>query len=197
MTQKLKLGLGFAGFILLLIAATVAYNRLSDREKPGGDIVLANEQGNVPNSAPEKQKAPDFSMTDIEGTRITLSGFIANGKPIVLNFWASWCPPCKVEMPEFDRVYQETGGEVRFIMLDLTDGQRETVQKGAQYVKEQGFSFPVYFDTAQEAAYAYGIRAIPTTLFIDKDGYIVTGTQGAINGQTLRRGIEMIRDGDR
>jgi thiol-disulfide isomerase/thioredoxin len=192
MTQKLKFGLGLAGFILLLIAATVAYNRLANREKPGSDIVLANEQGNVSDSAPSKQKAPDFSMTDIEGTRITLSGLIANGKPIVLNFWASWCPPCKVEMPEFDKVYQETGGEVQFIMLDLTDGQRETVQKGAQYVKEQGFSFPVYFDTAQEAAYTYGIRAIPTTLFIDKDGYIVTGTQGAINGQTLRRGVEMI-----
>jgi thiol-disulfide isomerase/thioredoxin len=97
-------------------------------------------------------------------------------------------------MPEFDKAYKESGGEVLFIMLDLTDGQRETIQKGAQYVKEQGFSFPVYFDTAQEAAYTYGIRAIPTTLFIDKDGYIVTGTQGAINGQTLRRGIGMIRD---
>jgi thiol-disulfide isomerase/thioredoxin len=193
MTQKLKFGLGLAGFILLFIAATVAYNKLASREKPGGDIVLANEPGKVPESAPAKQKAPDFSMTDIEGTRITLSGLIANGKPIVLNFWASWCPPCKVEMPEFDKAYKETGGEVQFIMLDLTDGQRETVQKGAQYVKEQGFSFPVYFDTGQEAAYTYGIRAIPTTLFIDKDGYIVTGVQGAINGQTLRRGVEMIQ----
>jgi thiol-disulfide isomerase/thioredoxin len=182
MTQKLKFGLGLAGFILLLIAATFAYNRLADRE-----------QGDVPDSAPSKQKALDFTMTDIEGTRVTLSGFIANGKPIVLNFWASWCPPCKVEMPEFDKAYKETGGEVQFIMLNLADGQRETVQKGAQYVKEQGFSFPVHFDTEQEAAYAYGIRAIPTTLFIDKYGYIVTGTQGAINGQTLRRGIGMIR----
>jgi thiol-disulfide isomerase/thioredoxin len=192
MTQKLKFGLGLTGFILLIIASTVAYNKLADREKPGGDIVLATEQGNVPDSAPSKQKAPNFTMTDIEGTRIKLSDLIAHGKPIVLNFWASWCPPCKVEMPEFDKAYKETGGEVQFIMLDLTDGQRETIQKGAQYVKEQGFSFPVYFDNEQEAAYAYGIRAIPTTLFIDKDGYIVTGTQGAINGQTLRRGIEMI-----
>jgi thiol-disulfide isomerase/thioredoxin len=192
MTQKLKFGLGLAGFILLIIVVSIAYNRLAYYTQPGGDIVLTKEQGNVPDSAPAKQKAPDFSMTDIEGTRISLSGLIANGKPIVLNFWASWCPPCKVEMPEFDKAYKEIGGEVQFIMLDLSDGQRETVQKGAQYVKEQGFSFPVYFDTAQEGAFTYGIRAIPTTLFIDKDGYIVTGTQGAIDGQTLRRGIELI-----
>jgi thiol-disulfide isomerase/thioredoxin len=194
MTQKLKLGLGLAGFILLLIVATVAYNRLAYREKPGGDIVLADEQGDVLDFSRAKQKASDFTVTDIEGTHITLSSLIANGKPIVLNFWASWCPPCKVEMPEFDKVHQETGGEVQFIMLDLTDGQRETVQKGAQYVKDQGFSFPVYFDTEKEAGYTYGIRFIPTTLFIDRDGYIVAETQGSIDGQTLRRGIELIRD---
>lgn len=62
-----------------------------------------------------------------------------------------------------------------------------------QYIKNQGFSFPVYFDTKQDAAYAYGIMSIPTTLFIDKDGYIVTGTQGAIDAKTLKKGIDLIK----
>jgi len=78
-------------------------------------------------------------------------------------------------------------------MIDLVDGFQETVEKGAQYIRDNGYSFPVYFDTRQEGAYTYGIRAIPTTLFIDKDGYIITGAQGAINESTLRRGIEFIR----
>jgi thiol-disulfide isomerase/thioredoxin len=189
MSQKLKLGLGLAGFILLIVIASVAYNKSSNIVKPGENIALAEEQGDISDS--KKIKAPDFTMTDRNGNSFRLSG-IGDGKPIVLNFWASWCPPCKVEMPEFDKVYKETGGEIQFIMLDLTDGQRETVQKGIRYVAEQGFSFPVYFDTGQEGAYFYGIRAIPSTLFIDKDGYIVTGAQGAINEQTLRRGIELI-----
>jgi peroxiredoxin len=77
--------------------------------------------------------------------------------------------------------------------VDLVDGQRETKETGAQYIEEQGFSFPVYFDVEQEAASAYGILSIPTTLFIDKDGYIVTGVQGAIDAKTLRKGIDLIK----
>jgi thiol-disulfide isomerase/thioredoxin len=193
MTQKLKLGLGLAGFILLIIVATVAYNKMADRTKPGVDIGLAEEEDDFPEFALSNQKAPDFTMTDIDGTRVTLSSLIAKGKPIVLNFWASWCPPCREEMPEFNEVYKEIGGEVQFIMLDLADGQRETVQKGAQYVKDQGFSFPVYFDTEKEAALAYGIRFIPTTVLIKINGYIENGAQGSIDGETLRKGIGLIR----
>jgi thiol-disulfide isomerase/thioredoxin len=194
MRQKLKLGLGAAGFCALLVFATLAYNKLSRSEQtvtPNDVTVSPQKQGNTAETA--RQKAPDFTMTDINRNSVQLSNLIANGKPIVINFWASWCPPCKVEMPDFDKLYKETGDEVQFIMLDLTDGQRETVEKGARYVQDQGFSFPVYFDTGQEAAYTYGIRSIPTTLFIDKDGYIVSGAQGAINEITLRRGIKLLK----
>jgi thiol-disulfide isomerase/thioredoxin len=127
MTQKLKLALGAAAFVVLIAAAAVGYNALNSRVK------LAQELAAEPGS--DLVKAPDFSMTDKDGNTVTLSGLIANGKPVVLNFWASWCPPCKVEMPEFDRVYQEFGGEVQFVMLNLADGQRETIEKGGQYVR--------------------------------------------------------------
>jgi thiol-disulfide isomerase/thioredoxin len=196
MSQKLKLGLGAAGFLALLLVATLAYNKLSRPEQavpPNNEVTVSpQKQGDTAQAV--KQKAPDFTMTDINGNSVLLSSLIANGKPIVINFWASWCPPCKVEMPDFDKLYKETGNEVQFVMLDLTDGQRETAEKGARYVQDQGFSFPVYFDTKQEAAYTYGIRSIPTTLFIDKDGYIVTGAQGAINEATLRRGMMQMRN---
>jgi thiol-disulfide isomerase/thioredoxin len=123
---------------------------------------------------------------------VKLSDFI--GKPVVLNFWASWCPPCKGEMPEFDAVYKEVGEDVAFLMVDLVDGQRETKEKGAEYIKEQGFTFPVYFDVNQDAAATYGIMSIPTTIFIHKDGNVITGVQGAIDAETLRKGIELIKE---
>lgn len=134
--------------------------------------------------------APDFTVLDEDGAEVKLSDFL--GTPVVLNFWASWCPPCKSEMPEFDKVFQELRDDVAFIMVDLADGQRETVESGKQHVSAQGYSFPVYFDVYGEAAYNYGISSIPTTVFIDKDGYVVTGAIGAINEQTLRTGIGYI-----
>jgi hypothetical protein len=96
-------------------------------------------------------------------------------------------------MPDFNKVYLELGNEVQFMMVDLVDGQRETVAIGTKYIKDNNFSFPVFFDVNREASYTYGIRSIPTTLFINKEGYIVTAAQGAIDEHTLRRGIALIR----
>lgn len=193
MTQKSRLLLGIAGFVLVIAAAAFGYNALQDRVDPAGDAIsLAQESGEV-SDRPQLQLAPDFTVLDASGNQVKLSDVVANGKPIVLNFWASWCPPCKKEMPEFDAVYQELGDDIQFMMVDLTDGERETMEKAIQHVESEGYTFPVYFDTTQEAGAVYGIRSIPTTLFIDKDGYIVTGAQGAIDDTTLRKGIDLIK----
>lgn len=192
MAQKIKIIVGALAFAFVIAGSAAAYNILSKQVKPENGMGVTDEQGKVSQSDEnEKQKAPDFTMFDKDGKSVKLSDMI--GKPVVLNFWASWCPPCKGEMPEFDKIYKEFGQVVQFMMVDLTDGQRETKEKGADYVKSQGFSFPVYFDTEQEGAYAYEIQSIPTTLFINKDGNIVTVARGAIDEVTLRKGIEAIR----
>ncbi|RCX08086.1 thiol-disulfide isomerase/thioredoxin [Anaerobacterium chartisolvens] len=156
-------------------------------------VTQNTQEGSQTNQDAEKEemKAPDFTVLDADGNSVNLSDLF--GKPIVLNFWASWCPPCKSKMPEFNEVYEEVGEDITFMMVDLADGQRETKEKGAQYVKDQGFSFPVYFDTKQDAVSKYGIASIPTTIFIDKDGYIVTGAEGAIGVKTLQKGIDLIK----
>ena len=187
MNAKVKTVAGIAALVLAVTAAVLAYNTLS-RQSPGGNnlnIALGGENGT------ENTKAPDFSVIDVAGNSVKLSDM--EGKPVVINFWASWCPPCRIEMPDFDRVYKDTGAEVKFMMVSLVDGQRETVETASRFINDGGFSFPVYFDTAREAAIAYGIRSIPTTFFIDKGGYIITGIQGMINEETLRRGIDLIR----
>lgn len=195
MDKKTKTITLTAAFVLLIAVAAFAYNTLSQRVSPQSNIDVTQDKGQVSQDRQEeeakKTKAPDFTVLDADGNTVRLSELF--GKPIVLNFWASWCPPCKGEMPEFNKVYGEVGQDITFMMVDLVDGQRETQEKGAQYVKGEGFTFPVYFDTEQEAANKYGISSIPTTIFIDKDGYIVTGAQGAIDEKTLQKGIDLIK----
>ena len=177
-----------AVFALFIAGSVWLYNSLKDTNALPN---VENEQGEVKTEEADKTKAPDFTVYDAEGKAVKLSDMA--GTPVVLNFWASWCPPCKSEMPHFDAVSKELGGEVQFMMVDLVDGRRETAEIGAAYIKEQGYEFPVFFDTEGEAGITYGVRSIPTTLFIDKDGYIVTGAQGAIDEAALRRGIDLIR----
>ena len=81
-----------------------------------------------------------------------------------------------------------------FLKINSTDGGRETVETARAYIDGQDYAFPVYFDTSQEASYLYGISSLPTTVFIDRDGYLITGAMGMIDEATLRRGIDMITD---
>ena len=134
--------------------------------------------------------APDFTVYDREGNPHRLSDYF--GKPIVLNFWASWCGPCQMEMPDFQEKYLEVGEEVQFLMVNLTDGYRETVEVASGFIESQGYTFPVLFDTASEAAQLYGVYSIPTTYFIDAKGQAIGRAQGAINVFTLQRGIDAI-----
>lgn len=192
-------------FVLLLGGAYVLYNRLAQDAAPdqlsvqGGTEAQTAQQPEEPqqdtggsgeeSTEPEKVLVPDFTVYDSEGNEVHLSDF--TGKPIVLNFWASWCGPCKMEMPDFDDAYAELGEDVHFLMVNMTSG-RETLESATSFIEEQGYSFPVYYDTDADAAMTYGVYSLPTTLFIDADGYGIAQATGAINAETLQRGINMI-----
>ena len=154
--------------------------------------ILTNSRGlTAAETTAPAAAAPDFTVYDVEGNPVSLSDFF--GRPIVLNFWASWCGPCKMELPDFQTVYDEVGGDVQFLMINLTDGSRETVETASAYLKEQGYTLPAYYDTQLSAAMAYGVSAIPCTYFIDAQGCAIARSSGAIDAQTLQKGIALIQ----
>ncbi|MBP1577196.1 MAG: TlpA family protein disulfide reductase [Oscillospiraceae bacterium] len=138
---------------------------------------------------PQTISAPDFTVYDKDGGEVKLSDYF--GKPIVLNFWASWCGPCKMEMPDFDEKNKELGDKVQFLMINATGG-RETLETATQFIEKSGYTFPVFYDTDQMAAYLYQIYSLPTTYFINADGEITAYAAGAINSDILQKGIDMI-----
>ncbi|MGM9641942.1 MAG: TlpA family protein disulfide reductase [Eubacteriales bacterium] len=138
----------------------------------------------------ELQPAPDFTVYNEDGEPVMLSDM--RGKPVVLNFWASWCAPCKKEMPEFDKVCGEFEGRVEFMMVNLTDGIQEKKEEALGFVRAEGYTFSVYLDLSGDAAEKYGVVSIPTTFFIDAEGYVIANATGRIDEDTLKRGISMI-----
>lgn len=197
--DKKKTGIILVLALVLLIAgASVLYKQLSKNVVPEQLAAAETEPPKAETEAPQGETepepsgvaAPDFTVYDAEGNAVKLSDYF--GKPIVLNFWASWCGPCRMEMPDFNEKSKEMEGQVQFLMINATDGSRETVEIASAFIEKQGYTFPVFFDTSSEAALTYGAFSLPTSFFIDADGFAVAQATGAIDGETLQLGIDMI-----
>lgn len=185
-------------FVLILGCSSVLYNRLGRdiapeqlaEQAPQASEPVSDDSAGSEEAEPEKVHAPDFTVYDLEGDEVHLSDFM--GKPVILNFWASWCGPCKMEMPDFHEKYLELGDEIYFLMINMTDGSRETVDSASKFIAGQEYTFPVFCDTESDASAAYGVYSLPTTFFIDAEGYAIAQATGAINVEILDKGIEMI-----
>ncbi len=143
-----------------------------------------------------KERSPetsynDFTVYDYSNEKVSLSDKLAEGKPVVFNYWTTWCPYCLEEMPDFDEVYAEYKDRVTFMMIDVNGGGNDTIPEAKSYIEESGYSFPVYFDTDLSATYAYGVGSFPTTGIIDAEGNLYYCQAGMLSKDRL---ITMIED---
>ena len=184
-------------FILVLVGAYFLYGILvATSEHNNLAVEETTQSAEVAEDSTEAELtvAPDFTVTDKDGKEVKLSDFY--GKPIIVNFWASWCGPCKSEMPDFQELYEEYGDEINFLMVNVTDGSRETVDTAKEFISDAGYTFPVYFDSVdQNAAMTYGTYSIPVTYFFDAEGHGIAQGTGAMDKETILKGISMIYPG--
>ena len=191
MNKKLGWFLGLLALVLLIGGASVLYNRMSAEAAPPPVVAAPTETETTEEEAVEPVAAPDFTALDSEGNSVQLSDYL--GTPVILNFWASWCSPCKSEMPDFDAAYQQYGDEIQFMMVNMTDGGQETLESAKDFIAESGYSFPVFFDTEYSAAMAYGVSSIPATYFVNAEGNLVAYGIGPLDLEALETGIGMLR----
>ena len=133
----------------------------------------------------------DFELKDIEGKAVRLGDY--KGKTVVINFWATWCPPCKKEMPDFDLLDKELKKSKQAVLLavNMTDGKRDTKSKVEAFIKENNFGMKVLLDTEGKAAKLFDIRWLPTTVVIDGKGIL----RWQVLGETTKEDVlKAVRD---
>ena len=131
---------------------------------PAGAVTMRN------NPAPmEGFPAPDFELKTLDGEPISLSDM--RGKAVLINFWASWCPPCRSEMPAMQQIYEEYGPD-EFVILAVNSTHQDRLTDAESFVAERGLTFPILLDTQGQVSSTYQVRSLPTSFFVDRDGII-------------------------
>lgn len=167
-------------------------------ETPGTETTAAAQEASDSASDSDKVSAPDFVLTDQYGNTHTLSDY--KGKTVFLNFWATWCPPCRSEMPEIQSLYEKYGNnEEDLIVLGVATpsvGQETDADGIADFLSENGYTFPVVMDYFGAFSSQYGIRAYPTTFMIAADGTVYGYVEGALTGEMMESIVSQTMNGE-
>lgn len=176
----LKKILGIA-FVIALI--TLAVVQAIDKDSNEDQIISQPTNQSIPaGKIPGIDiglEAPDFEIKTLDGKTVKLSDF--QGQKVMLNFWATWCPPCKAEMPDMQKFYKEEGEHIQILAVNI-DPEYDV----AGFVKEMMIDFPILLDEDDEVMNAYQILTIPTTFFIDEKGIIQNKFMGAMTLKKMR-----------
>jgi cytochrome c biogenesis protein CcmG/thiol:disulfide interchange protein DsbE len=166
--------------VVLLIAglAWIWVNRL-----PAGN---ASAAGALPPAPAIGHPAPDFTLTTAAGETVKLSEL--RGRPVVLNFWATWCPPCRSEMPELQAASQRLAGQIAVVGVD----QAETPAQVQAFTTQSDITYPIPLDQDAEVSRLYRVRSLPTTFFIDRSGVIRQMQIGPVTEATLAQLLKTI-----
>jgi cytochrome c biogenesis protein CcmG, thiol:disulfide interchange protein DsbE len=164
----------FSIFILLVSASWIWVSKAPPGSTTDGDIPVPRQGF----------KAPDFTLQTLDGKTITLSSL--RGKPVLLNLWASWCPPCKSEMPDFEKVYNDYKNQ-GFTILAVNATNQDTLSNASEFVRQNQLTFPILLDSDGRVSQIYQLRSLPTSFFIDKNGVIRDVVVGGPMSEALLR----------
>lgn len=134
-----------------------------------------------------QDQAPDFTLLDLDGNQISLGDFA--GRPVVINFWATWCPPCQDEMPLLVEAYEREGGQVVFLAISIDEPERAV----RRFAEKNDISFVILLDEGGKVASEYQVKSIPITFFVNRDGQVVMRYAGQIPTHRLEDGLSRIR----
>ena len=184
--MKKIIGLLIVGCLVAIATVSLVKNNIDKQEDPFEGEQMGTDLGENPaNKGTGKgDKAPEFTLTTIDGKEVTLSDY--KGKKVVLNFWTSWCPPCKAEMPHIQNYYEDFAGEanVEILAVNLTD-QDHGVERVVSFVDDYALSFPIPLDKEGVVGDTYQVITIPTTYMIDTNGIIQNKIVGPMDEQML------------
>jgi len=163
----------------------------SDPEEEGTTVTtgetdeLSKGPENEKTGLEKGQQAPDFTLQTLEGEEVSLSDY--RGEKVMINFWATWCPPCRAEMPDMEKFYQNEDIVILAVNLTETESGLKEVQ---QFRDEFNLSFPILLDKKVEVANKYEINPVPTSVFVDEDGKIDSVMLGAMNYDMMLQRLE-------
>ncbi|MYL64964.1 redoxin domain-containing protein [Bacillus hwajinpoensis] len=161
----------------------VADSQLSTQAVEGDDLVESNDVG-----INKGQIAPNFKLQTLNGEAVQLSDY--RGKRVIVNFWATWCPPCRAEIPDFQKLYEKKDVEILAVNLTETEESTEGVE---EFVKEFGMTFPVVMDENSDVSNTYQVSAYPTSYMIDSNGRIQFVAMGALNYDLMIQEYEKMK----
>lgn len=151
-----------------------------------GILAAQGENGAAPPEASAADRVPAQSFEMFDGSTASLADYA--GRPLVVNFWASWCPPCLAEMPDFERVHQQLSGQVAFLGVNTQD----TPEQAADLAVQTGVTYDLARDPAGELFQAFGVFGMPSTFFVSADGRIVDRHTGILTAEMLTERIEQM-----
>ena len=140
-----------------------------------------------PTEVSTSRSAPDFTLTDLHGNQVSLGDF--SGQPVVINFWATWCPPCRTEMPHLVEAYQREEGKIVFLAISV-DEPDDTVRR---FAEKYDIPLVILLDDSAKVASDYKVRSIPVTFFISRDGEVVVRYTGQMSPHRIEEGLSRIR----
>ncbi|MFF2483118.1 TlpA family protein disulfide reductase [Paenibacillus sp. NPDC058071] len=151
--------------------------------------VAAGLQSGIQTGLKEGQLAPDFKLTTLDGKETSLSEW--RGKPVFINFWASWCPPCRAEMPHMEKLHVKYGDQAVILSVNMTATEKSS-QNVEEFAEKYGLTFPIALDEAGSVMERYRIRSYPTTFVVDADGIVRDRVLGAVDYAWMERKLKQV-----